>query len=132
MRNESQRCAGAVIGGNRRRVLHVEDNASIARCTAAVLRRDALEVVSVTTAEAAIALLAIEHFDLVISDYDLAGRGTGADVLAAVRADLDRPPFLFVSGNDAVRDLGVPWLDKPASAVDLRAAIAALLAKAAA
>lgn len=120
------------------RVLIVEDHAAIARGHEHLVRRHlthigcASEVVITDTAEAAIAKLAVENFDLVISDFDLAGTGTGGDVLRAVRADLDRPRFVFVSGSDDAAILaakhGVPYLDKPCSPTDLRNAITAELA----
>lgn len=112
------------------RVLLVEDDATIARATEKLIRRaaqSACEVIVVDSAEAAILLIGCEDFDLVVSDYNLAGPRTGADVLAAVQADARRTPFLFVSSDETIASLGVPYLEKPCSPSALRTTVRELL-----
>lgn len=116
------------------RVLVVEDDPLIARGYERLIRRrfSPCDIVVVNSAEIAVVMLFTQDFDLVISDFDLAGKRTGADVLEAVRADLNRPAFLFVSGNEVVETLGAPFLDKPCAPSALRDAIGAAIARRAA
>ena len=113
------------------RVLIVEDDPVIARAHVRVVRRAivGVEIVTCSTAEAAKVELAFRRFELVISDYNLAGEGTGtgADVLACVRSLADPPRFLFVSANEACAQPGVVWLEKPCSVQTLLTAIAMAL-----
>lgn len=119
------------------RVLHIEDEPTIARAIERMLRinYDAT-VVSVSSARAAIVLLqaaddqAADHddpslmFDLVISDFDLDG-DTAADVVAWFRENdpdmLDQ--FFFLTGNDAAEAFGLPRLSKPAPNTEIRAMV---------
>lgn len=109
-------------------VLHVEDDAAIARCIATALRRAGFEVVSVPSAEAAIAELAARAFDAIVSDFNLAGTGTGADVLLAAGVT----PFLFLTSDDRAGRFNVPWIEKPAAISKVRDAVDLLVARRAA
>lgn len=113
-----------------RRILVVEDDATIARAYERLIRRilrTACEIVVADNAEAAILLVQTEDFDLVVSDYNLAGERTGADVLAAVRSTPSATAFLFVSSDEAVEALGAPFLSKPCPVGELRSAIGAAI-----
>ena len=109
-------------------VLHVEDDASVARAVGRMLRRDGYEVVSVATAEDALLELGARRFDVIVSDFNLAGLGSGADVLAACGST----PFLFLTSDDRAGGLGVLRLEKPCAPSAIRAAIESLLARRAA
>lgn len=114
------------------RILLVEDDAAIARATMRLLRRldRAVEVVHMYTGEAAIVALGsaqLGPFDLVVSDYNLDGFATGADVLAAVRMLSPQPKFLFVSSDERIQVLGQPYIEKPARLSELRELILKLL-----
>ncbi len=101
------------------RVLYVEDDETIARATATVLRRDGYEVVSVASAEQAIGELKAHRFDVVLSDFNLAGPGNGADVLAFAGP----LPFVFLTGDDRADHFGVTRLEKPSSPAAIRDAL---------
>ena len=108
------------------RILIVEDDLSIARANERLIRRavtSAVEVVTTALGEVAIAELAIGGYDLVVSDFNLGGEATGADVLAAAGST----PFLFLSSDERIEDRGVPWLSKPCAPSELRAAVLVLL-----
>jgi len=109
-------------------VLHVEDDAAIARAIGNMLRRDGYEVVSVATAEDALLELGARRFDVIVSDFNLAGLGSGADVLAACGST----PFLFLTSDDRAGGYGVLRLEKPCAPSAIRAAIESLLARTAA
>lgn len=117
------------------RILLVEDEGAIARCTERLIRRAAtcaVEFVHVTTAEHAAMLLLMPGdaggpFDLVISDYNLDGIETGADVLAVARSLPSPPAFLFMSSDERASRLGVRCLEKPCAPSELRAAVLALI-----
>lgn len=114
------------------RILIVEDDYVIARSTERLVRRATtqdVEVVHVITAEGAISELRTGElgYALVISDYNLAGHGTGADVLAQVRSMRTQPRFLFLSSDDAIEQLGVPYLTKPCRPSELRNAVSRLI-----
>lgn len=115
------------------RILIVEDDYVIARSTERLVRRATtqdVEVLHLVTAEGAVTALACTSerpFDLVISDYNLAGHGTGADVLAQVRSMRTQPRFLFLSSDDAIEQLGVPYLTKPCRPSELRNAVSRLI-----
>ncbi len=114
------------------RILVVEDNANISRMLNNMLRRifPGATTTTVASADEAIAHLrdsACEGptFDLVTCDYDLVGVRTGGDVLDWVQAHLSHLErrFVFVSGNDAIRQRGVPFLEKPFGFSSFRAVL---------
>lgn len=112
------------------RALVIEDDAAIRRVIITTLRRTfpGINTLGAESADEAIALLqesACEGpaFDLVTCDYDLLGTRNGGDVLDWIQAHLSHleERFVFVSGNDAIRLRGVPFLEKPFAFDDLRA-----------
>lgn len=106
------------------RVLHVEDDASISRAIARMLRRWGYEVLTISTAEGASHLLhtAPGFFDVCLSDFNLAGVLDGSAVRNACFAT--GTPLLFLTSDD--RATGAPRLDKPCDMGELRAAIVSL------
>lgn len=70
------------------------------------------------------------EWDVMITDYDLGGRKTGADCIVAVRELVGRQiPAIIVTGHDETRvqrDLGddaVPILAKPVRPAELRSVL---------
>ena len=132
--DDLDRCAGCAKLAHVR-VLIVEDDLMISRGHERTLRRtlanSEIAVVAVTTAEDAIGMLADETFDLIISDYNLAGARKGGDVFTS---SADGIPFLFVSDDHAISDLikrnsgrKVAWLEKPCSATAIGAVVKSML-----
>jgi len=115
------------------KVLHVEDDSNIQRATCRLLRRmfDRLDPWVADRADLGIAYLRDAEltapFDLVICDWDLAGRNGGKAVLEWVREHCSRlvPRFIFFSANDDAALQGVAYVEKPCDLVTLRAAITA-------
>jgi signal transduction histidine kinase/CheY-like chemotaxis protein len=76
-----------------------------------------------------------EDCDVVVSDFDLGGGITGADVIAAVRDQAGRViPAIVVTGHDGTRiaeeinDPAIPILRKPLRPAELRSALMAVKA----
>ena len=90
------------------RVLHVDDEPTDLEITRIFLRKvakDSLDIVSVLSAEEALAKLETEHFDVVISDYKMPGMD-GIQLLDIIRNNKnygDIPFILFTGkGGDSV------------------------------
>lgn len=114
------------------RILVVEDEAKIQAFYVRLCHRlfgAPVTVVIAETANTAIAEIMLEQPDLVLSDYDLADRSTGADVLAWIREHRPElePHFVFVSGNVMATYERVRCVPKPFSYADLRGILEAEL-----
>lgn len=109
------------------RILLVEDDATITTAFSRYIRRNipGAEVSIADNAATAIELLAAGGFDIVISDYNLRGQQTGADVLAWSKSHAAPLPFIFVASDDRASSLGVPYFDKPVSPATIVASIKA-------
>ncbi len=102
------------------RVLIVEDEPTIARAHARVIRKLVPNVDITTASSAEFALLHLGG-----SEFDrLAGAATGADVLAFIRRNRPTMAFLFVSSDERIRSLGAAWVEKPCTMAELSEAIA--------
>ena len=109
------------------RLLFVEDSDSLRETMAILLEADGREVVTVATAEQALALHTADPFDLVVTDLTL-GAMSGADLARAVLA---RDPVAWVvlaSGyaiDPALRSLGpnVRLLAKPFTSASIEALV---------
>jgi PAS domain S-box-containing protein len=120
--------AGAVIGEQLRcRVLLVEDDAQVAFLTGAMLAELGYEVITATTAQAALDELAhTPDIGLVLSDIMMPGGMDGVALVREMRLRRIRPPVLLVSGfaTAAKREAeraGIPLLSKPYTLSDLAA-----------
>jgi two-component system cell cycle response regulator len=85
------------------RVLLVEDSASSAMFYRQILERMGLQIEHCKSAEDAITNLASHSYDLVLTDYILAGAKTGFSVIRAVRESLGKSaltPILAISSFD--------------------------------
>lgn len=118
------------------RVLVIEDDANTRRTLIRALRYifPGVDPVAAESADQAIRLLQESAcqgpaFDLVTSDYNLGGIRTGGDVLDWIQTHLSYlgRRFVFVSGNDAIRLRGVPYLEKPFAFDDFRTAVRSLV-----
>lgn len=117
------------IGDGIRRILIVEDDALIAFDNEHALSDAGFAVVAtVDNANDALRLIAMGDIDLVMTDVNLSGEGSGVDVARGARdAGI---ALLFVSGHCPVdaRDLAVGCLAKPYTQRDLLGSIRAVAA----
>lgn len=110
-----------------RRILVVEDEVLVAFDNEHSLREFGYDVVGTVDNHAdALALIAGEQIDLVMSDISLSGEGDGLDVARAAAAR--NIPVLFVSGAcpTEAQGLAIGCLAKPYSDKALKAALEAL------
>ncbi|HSA82174.1 MAG TPA: PAS domain S-box protein, partial [Geminicoccaceae bacterium] len=118
----------AMAVGIRGRILIVEDEPEIAQMVAEVLRRDGHEIVLATSGREALARLATEPVDLILSDLrmpDLDGPGLHRELAAVAPALVRR--VVFVTGDVLtpetdrfLGETGLPVLEKPLDPYDLR------------
>ncbi|EKF20476.1 integral membrane sensor hybrid histidine kinase [Nitratireductor pacificus pht-3B] len=106
-------------------VLLVEDDEDVLLATATLLQKWGC----IVQAETGIPEVAAD-WDVMITDYDLGGKRTGADCIASVRKLAGRMiPAIIVTGHDETRvlkDLGddsVPILAKPVRPAELRSVL---------
>lgn len=114
------------IGG---RVLLVEDSASAIEFYRQVLNRLGLQVDTCRSAESAIAAFAANKYDLIITDYVLAGSKTGYSVIQSVRESEGKsaltPVLVISSFDDMARKVEIlrsganDFLSKPVVAEEL-------------
>jgi CheY-like chemotaxis protein len=119
----------------RGRALVVDDERGIAELVAVALRQDGLEVETATSGRAALARLARDGIDLVVSDVrmpDLDGAALIA-ALRTIRPGLARRLILITGDvlgaetSEAVRASGLPVLEKPLDMAALRREVRRLL-----
>jgi YesN/AraC family two-component response regulator len=67
------------------RILLVDDDAAVRDAVQALLQTKGFEVVAAASVNAALALIATEHFDVLLSDLNMPGRGDGLTVVSAMR-----------------------------------------------
>jgi signal transduction histidine kinase/CheY-like chemotaxis protein len=107
------------------RVLFVEDNMDVQKPFQKLVNSMGCQTHCVCSVEQAIDLLeAVPHdfFDLVITDYLLAGVLTGADLARKVKTDLGQPPVVLLTTNPAQHEhesTAVCVLRKPVEFQDL-------------
>jgi two-component system response regulator RegX3 len=115
-----------------RRILLIEDEASIAEPLAAALGREGFEVETSSTAEAGLEAFDARSPDLVLLDVMLPD-GDGRDVLRRIRASSATPVVMLTArGAELDRVLGLElgaddYVTKPFSAAELVARIRAVL-----
>jgi DNA-binding response OmpR family regulator len=87
--------------GSTIKVLHIEDDPSVARCIKRVLRASGFEVASAATREEAMQHLEVQGFrpDVILTDYQLEMGVTGDAIVAEIAARLQfRPPTIMLTG----------------------------------
>lgn len=104
------------------RVLVIDDDEAVRAGMAKLLRDWGCACVAVDTVEAALDAARVYRPDIVISDYRLREQRTGAEAIAALRAEFGADlPALLITGDTAperlreARASGVPLLHKPVS-----------------
>lgn len=86
----------------RQRVLYIDDDEGLTRLLQKALGRRGFDVTGVNSADAGLARLAAEEFDVVALDHTMPGRG-GLETLAEVKALPNAPPVVYVTGSDDAR-----------------------------
>ena len=123
-----------IEGGPAKRALVADDDPDVCALLEVVLAPFA-DVTTVPDAESALALLATQAFDVIVSDFMLPGI-SGLEFVARVRGGEHAAavPILMISGHGALgvgeraRAAGVDaFLDKPFTLAQLRATIGSLL-----
>lgn len=119
------------------RVLLVEDSPSAAMFYRQILERMGLQIEHCKSAEGAITNLALHSYDLVVTDYILAGAKTGFSVIRAVREAPGKgamTPILAISSFDdmarrveILRNGANDFVGKPVVAEELQARVSNLL-----
>ncbi|MBC7601612.1 MAG: hybrid sensor histidine kinase/response regulator [Ramlibacter sp.] len=122
-----------------RLVVLVDDEPSILLAGAFMLKTAGCDVISASSGEEALKLLAgsVRVPDILICDYELHDAGTGADVIRSLREEFNTDiPAVLVTGNTAggtaeksARQLGVAVLYKPLEAAALKRSLEELVAK---
>ncbi|HEY2462665.1 MAG TPA: response regulator [Steroidobacteraceae bacterium] len=93
---------GSPLRGRPIKVLHIEDDASVARCIARVLRASGFDVASAATREQAMQHLELHGFrpDLILTDFQLEMGVKGDAVVAEIASRLQfKPPTIMLTGS---------------------------------
>jgi len=90
--------AGAAPGRALPRILLVDDEPLVLLVTARILHRSRFAVIQVGSGEEALDRLQGEAFDLVVTDYRMAGK-SGADVAIAARKATPQMPVVLMTGR---------------------------------
>lgn len=119
------------------RVLVIDDDAAVREGMLQLLRDWGCECEAVESIEAALSAARANRPDLVISDYRLREQRTGAEAIAALRAEFGAQlPALLITGDTVPERLreahasGVPLLHKPVSPTQLYQRLVSVLAEA--
>jgi len=80
------------------RVLHIDDDAALARLIQRVLSRTGCQVENAATGEAGLARIRQGGIDVVVLDHYLAGE-TGLSILKSLADVPDAPPVVYVTGS---------------------------------
>jgi len=101
------------------RILVVEDDADLREALAETLELSDFEVLQVASGEAALALLAEQYVDMVVSDVNMGGMD-GLELLKAIRQQYPQLPVLLITAHgsiaksvEAMRNGAVDYLVKP-------------------
>jgi CheY-like chemotaxis protein len=104
---------GGESSGGMRRILLAEDDDAVRDMLQKTMERDAFEVVAVGSVRDALARIAAENFDVLISDLHMPKAGDGFTVVSAMRHTHPRAVTLVLSGY--------PALDEALTAIRLQA-----------
>lgn len=108
-----------------RRLLLVEDDASVAAVALELLQDSGFEVRTAETARQALELLADEAFDVMLSDIVMPGGMTGIELAQQVTLEYPTVKVVLTSGyagddvDEALKDAPWPFLRKPYSGEEL-------------
>ena len=122
-----------ILPDQRFRILVVDDEPDVRQAIKMLLEHDGHEVQTVDCGEAALALLELNPFDLIITDYSMQGM-KGNKLAATVKQARPDQPIIMVTAYAAdFHPSGKPTggvdcvLSKPFSLVELREAIAGVM-----
>ena len=118
-------------------ILVIDDECDIREGMALLLKGWSAEVITADSENEAISLIEAGFCpDIIISDYRLPGRATGADLVKKIRAESGTDiPAMLITGDTAperikeARSSGLLLLHKPVSAAKLRMAINKVISK---
>ena len=117
------------------KILVVDDEAGIRLFLQDALEREGYQVVAVESGEKALALVAVQEFDLALLDIKMKGVG-GLEVLAALRQHWPNTPVIMLTAYasletavEALRRGAHDYLFKPVAVDDLRQSVRAGLQK---
>ncbi|MEM7338271.1 MAG: response regulator transcription factor [Actinomycetota bacterium] len=85
------------------RILVIEDDADVRDGVDRALRADGFAVDTADDIEPAEVLLAVNHYDTIVADRMVPG-GDTTQLVAALRAESERVPVLFLTARDSVED----------------------------
>ena len=109
-----------------RRALLVDDNAADRQATERVLESLGFQARTCTSAAEAMRTLNEDHFELVVSDFDLGGSRDGLDILTSAEALLPQAQRILISGKSSVGNVpnrNVVFVEKPVTAASLTEAL---------
>jgi CheY-like chemotaxis protein len=114
------------------KILLMEDERSLQKAVPRMIRAalgDDVDIDVTDSVPTAIAMLQHTHYDAIVSDYDVL-RGTGADLLAWVRAEQPTlvARFVFFTGNNDVKEFHTKIITKGICIDDFVAQLCAHLA----
>ena len=118
------------------RILLVDDEPSLLDCVKMMLEFDGHQVETATNGSGALSLFDKGGFDLVITDYSMAGMKGDALAIAIKKRAPDHPIIMITAHAGILESTGNPLagvdfvLSKPFQVAELRAAIAKVSAKA--
>lgn len=117
------------------KILYIEDDANLRRAILRGLHRmyddalikitdnsdDAIQMIQEATLD--------KPYDLVISDFNLLGHGTGGDILEWIKehASYLEPRFLFLTSDMRASEMHYNFVEKPCDSSTLRTAIETVL-----
>ena len=111
------------------RILFVEDDGSVRRATARMLRQDGFEIVEAATAEEGLARCAEQAPDALLTDIQLPGALNGWDVAERCRESHPHIPVVYATAHSGNRPRPVPKsviIEKPYTQQQLMNALASL------
>ncbi len=109
-------------------ILIVDDDAVFRACLKMIFMKEGYNAVEATSVKEALAAISFQHFDLIVTDYDLGSDLNGLSLLAFLKKNNYRMPSILVSANrqewleTASKELGAfAFLTKPFNLSELRA-----------
>lgn len=94
------------------RILIVEDDPSSRECLALLLDGEGFQVHAVAAGPAALAKLAQEHYDILLTDLVMPGM-SGLELIRTARLTAPGLRCIVMTGQPFVDEPGVAWIAKP-------------------
>ena len=122
-----------MMSGAKKRILVVDDEASVLLTYKLILEQQGYEVVGVPTSKLGIEAVQSRDFDLILCDFSLEEKHTGFEVIAAARHKDPNVPCALLTGYatldtaDGARENGIQVMFKPIEIAEFLQNAAALL-----